>query len=220
LAAAFPGSAHAQDQYCYNRNTGIVIHPGLCTEEEMHPSTMPRVGCAVNGVFKHWGNCRADDPAPNSTQAYQVPMNPAPEGRSVARDLKMTCYPAAGRAYEVEYSRAGHFGLVTSARGIARKYFPSETKDTGSGFYVAMAAPGQSRTLYAHFGYGGGQSSLSVGAPGPASQDQIESAMRDIERLENLFHDHSRLCELLRTARGELERIVIQANATPLNAAE
>jgi hypothetical protein len=41
----------------------------------------------------------------------------------VARDFKMTCYPPAGRAYEVEYSRAGHFGLVTSARGIARKYF-------------------------------------------------------------------------------------------------
>jgi hypothetical protein len=170
LAAAFPGSAHAQDQFCYNRNTGIVIHPGLCTEEEMHP-TMPRVGCAVNGVFKHWGNCGADDPAPNSTQAYQVPMNP-PEGRSVARDLKMTCYPAAGPAYEVEYSRAGHFGLVTSARGNARKYLPSETKDTGSGFYVAMAAPGRSRTLYAHFGYGGGQSSLSVEDRGRQSSDR------------------------------------------------
>jgi hypothetical protein len=174
LAAAFPGSARAQDQYCYNRNTGIVIHPGLCTEEEMPPSTMPRVGCAVNGVFKHWGNCSADDPAPNSTQAYQVPTNPPSEGRSVARDardLKMTCYPAAGRAYEVEYSRAGHFGLVTSARGIARKYFPSETKDTGSGFYVAMAAPGQSRTLYARFGYGG-ESRLLVEDQGHQSSDR------------------------------------------------
>jgi hypothetical protein len=163
LAAAFPGSAHAQDQFCYNPDTGFVIHLGPCT--------MPRVGCAVNGVFEHWGNCRADDPAPNSTQAYQVPMNP-PEGRSVARDLKMTCYPAAGPAYEVEYSRAGHFGLVTSARGNARKYLPSETKDTGSGFYVAMAAPGRSRTLYAHFGYGGGQSSLSVEDRGRQSSDR------------------------------------------------
>jgi hypothetical protein len=65
----------------------------------------------------------------------------------------------------------------------------------------------------------GSQSALAA-APGPVSRVQIESAMRDIERLESQFHDHPRLCELLRTARGELRRIAIQANATPLNAAE
>jgi hypothetical protein len=48
----------------------------------------------------------------------------------------------------------------------------------------------------------------------------LKADIETIERVEDKYRGNARLCEILRNARGELQRLAIIANARPLDAAE